>query len=211
MEHDADGVQVELGAQALEDVERDLRDRRVFHVYAYEVAAARGLFDDGARVSVREFRVNRESELRELYRDVRLDSGLVNARENGFVLAHLSFGLLAARHRLVEVVEGGRAADGVQVAYGANGRLDVFARDEARRHLLEGPELRREVFQPLLARKEKECASGNHRLVRQSVPPISSGVILKTPHNRCCGMLQRAFTARLALPTPTGDSTDACV
>src|SRR5205085_4777915 len=127
------------------------------------------------------------------------------------VLAHLAFGLLAARHRLVEVVEGGRAADGVQVAYGADGCFDVLACDEARRHLLEGPELRREVFQPLLPRKEKECASGNHRLVRQSVPPISSGVSLKTPHNRCCGMLQRAFTARLALPTPTGDSTDACV
>src|SRR2546423_1767078 len=113
--------------------------------------AARGLLADCARVPVCEFRVNREPELRELDRDVRLDSGLFDARENSFVLAHLAFGLLAARHRLVEVVEGGRAADGVQVAYGADGRLDLFARDEARRHLLEGPELRREVFQSLLA------------------------------------------------------------
>src|ERR1041385_5710755 len=113
LQDDADGVEVELGAQALEDVYGDLRDGRFFHVYADEVATARGLFDDGACVAVCEFGVNRESELRELDRDVRADACLLDALEYLSVLAHLALHLGLAPDAFVEVVEAGRAADGV--------------------------------------------------------------------------------------------------
>jgi hypothetical protein len=162
LDDDADVVEAELRAQAAEDVERDLGHARVFHVHADEVAAARGLFDDGARVAVGQLRVDVEAELRELDRDVRVDARLVDARENLQVLAHLLLGLGDARHRLVEVVERGRAAGGVEPADGGDGLLDVLARDEARRHLLEGAEARDEVLQALVARKVEQCVSRDH-------------------------------------------------
>src|SRR5205085_3185991 len=96
---------------------------------------------------------NRESELRELYRDVRLDARLVYAREYALVLAHLALCLGGVGDALVEMVEGGRAAVRVHLAYGRDGRLDVVARDEAGRHLLERLDTRGEVFQSLLPRE----------------------------------------------------------
>ena len=129
--------EVELRAESLEDVERDLRDGRVFHVHADEVAAPRRLLDYRARVAVGQLRVEGEAELRELDRDVRLDARLVDGRQHPLVLAHLALGLGRARDALVEVVEGGRAAVRVQLADGADGRLDILARDEALGHLPE--------------------------------------------------------------------------
>jgi hypothetical protein len=47
-------------------------------------------------------------------------------------------------------------------ADGGDGLLDVLARDEARRHLLEGAEARGEVLQALVARKVEQCVSRDH-------------------------------------------------
>jgi hypothetical protein len=154
LDDDADGVAVELRAEAAEDVERDLRDGRVLHVDADEVAAPGRLLDDRARVAVGQLGVDAEAELRELDGDVRVDARLVDAREDFPVLAHLGLGLFDPRDRLVEVVERGGAAQPVQLADGLDRLVDVLARDEAGRHLLERREAGREVLQALPAGEE---------------------------------------------------------
>ena len=55
--HDTDVVQPEFSAQTLEDIDRNLRDARVFHIDADKVPSPVRVFNHAARIAVSEFRI----------------------------------------------------------------------------------------------------------------------------------------------------------
>ena len=78
LKNNTDIIQSKLRSESRENIDRRLRHARSFHVDADKVAAPGGIFDHAARIPISEFGIDFQSELRQLDRNIRVDTRLID-------------------------------------------------------------------------------------------------------------------------------------
>src|SRR5215213_10316407 len=163
LQHDADVIQFKLRTQPLEDVDRYLRHVRSFHVDAHEIAAPPRFLDDAPGVLVRELRIQAEAKLRELDRDIGTNARLVNPLQDVQILFDFVVRLVSVVHRLVQMIERGRAVLGIDLANERNYLVERLAGDEAGGQFVKEFESGGKIFQAFLAGQPNQRASSYHQ------------------------------------------------
>src|SRR5258708_37581580 len=119
-----------MAPQRLEDLERDLRVRRILHVDADEETGRFGALENLAQVVDGAGLVDVETELREFQRDVPFDAGLGDGLDDACVRPGGGFRFLEVRHALAQQVEREAHAPRFDDPRGLDGFLNALARDE---------------------------------------------------------------------------------
>jgi hypothetical protein len=142
-------VAVLLLPECLEDIQRHLRPGRVLHVDPDKKLMAPGRLEDAAQVVDTGGAVDAGAKLRELQRDVPLDSRCDDDVEQPDVRACGRVGFLRGADALTEVIERDMQSLALDASRGVNGFFNVFAGDEAPREAVarSHPVLRRQPFE----------------------------------------------------------------
>jgi hypothetical protein len=130
--HDADVCAPGLAQLAVEP-QRVRGRRRVLYVDAHEVAAGRGVVDDGGEVLAAEVEIELEPERRRLDRHVRVEAAALELGEHLLVRVDEPRGGCCLQHLLAEHVDGGQLPARVELADDARRVAQLRAGDAARR------------------------------------------------------------------------------
>src|SRR5690349_4507205 len=161
-------------AESAVDAERRLDVARLLHVDADEIADARRVPDELGNVALRKLLVDRETEVRELERDVRAQALRADAVEQLAVGGHHLPRLGLVAHALAEERRVREEPLVVQPPQDRDGGVETLPRDEARCAELEAVALH-EPLQPRAVRgREDQAAEHAHACQAATIRSTSS-------------------------------------
>jgi hypothetical protein len=104
------------------------------------------LSNDPTGISVSQLGIQTKAKLRELYGNIRLNSGLVDFAQYVEILRHFLISLGGTCHSFIQMIERRGTALGINLANESNCFIDGLTRYESRRKFLKNPKTCREVF-----------------------------------------------------------------